>query len=150
MTRDEAKAELERIATEAPYERDRIQAIRLLREIWAEEDVDPQTRMRNCSPRWLSGSERTSAGGVRGAGSSTVAPGARPRGGRGAGLRRPGVLGLWDGPDYGPGWERLVEIAEEADAGYYVALDLYAEVSNPGSVSRYGGAEELRRRVAGC
>ena len=45
MTRDEAKAELERIATEAPYERDRIQAIRLLREMWAEDDVDPQTRM---------------------------------------------------------------------------------------------------------
>ena len=57
------------------------------------------------------------------------------------------VLSLWDGPHYGPGWERLVEIAEEADAGYYVALDLYAEVSNPGSVSQYGGAEELRRRV---
>lgn len=49
------------------------------------------------------------------------------------------VLSLWDGPHYGPGWERLVEIAEEADAGYYVALDLYAEVSNPGSVSEYGG-----------
>ena len=45
MTRDEAKAELERIATEAPYERDRIQAIRLLREMWPEEDVDPQTRV---------------------------------------------------------------------------------------------------------
>ncbi len=44
MTRDGAKKELERIATEAPYERDRIQAIRLLREIWAEEEVDPQTR----------------------------------------------------------------------------------------------------------
>ena len=45
MTRDEAKKELERIATEAPYERDRIQAIRLLREIWAEEEVDPQTQV---------------------------------------------------------------------------------------------------------
>ena len=45
MTRDEAKAELERIATEAPYERDRIQAIRLLREMWAEDDVDPQARV---------------------------------------------------------------------------------------------------------
>ena len=45
MNRDEAKAELERIATEAPYERDRIQAIRLLREMWAEDDVDPQARV---------------------------------------------------------------------------------------------------------
>ena len=45
MTRDEAKAELERIATEAPYERDRIQAIRLLREMWAEDDIDPQARV---------------------------------------------------------------------------------------------------------
>jgi hypothetical protein len=45
MTRDEAKAELERIATEAPYERDRIQPIRLFREMWAEEEVDPQTRV---------------------------------------------------------------------------------------------------------
>jgi hypothetical protein len=33
MTRNEARAELERIAPEAPYERDRIQAIRLLREM---------------------------------------------------------------------------------------------------------------------
>ena len=45
MTRDEARAELERIATEAPYQRDRVQAIRLLREMWAEEEVDPQTRV---------------------------------------------------------------------------------------------------------
>lgn len=45
MTRDEAKRELERIALEAPYERDRIQAIRLLRQMWAQEDVDPKTRM---------------------------------------------------------------------------------------------------------
>jgi hypothetical protein len=50
MTRDEAKAELERIATEAPHERDRIQAIRLFREMWAEEEVDPQTRWLICSP----------------------------------------------------------------------------------------------------
>ena len=45
MTRDGAKAELERIAAEAPCERDRIQAIRLLREMWTEEEVDPQTRV---------------------------------------------------------------------------------------------------------
>ena len=45
MTRHEAKAELERIATEAPYERDRIAAIRELRSMWAEDDVDPQTRV---------------------------------------------------------------------------------------------------------
>ena len=45
MTRDEAKAELERIATSAPYERDRIQAIRVLREMWAEEEADPQARV---------------------------------------------------------------------------------------------------------
>jgi hypothetical protein len=45
MTRDEAKAELERIALEAPYERDRIHAIRLLREMWAEEEGDPQARV---------------------------------------------------------------------------------------------------------
>jgi hypothetical protein len=43
MARAEAMAELERIATEAPYERDRIQAIRLLREMWAE-DEDPRER----------------------------------------------------------------------------------------------------------
>jgi hypothetical protein len=42
MTRDDAKTELERIALEAPYERDRIQAIRLLREIWAEDDTRRQ------------------------------------------------------------------------------------------------------------
>ena len=42
MTRDEAKAELERIALNAPYERDRIQAIKLLREIWADEDAEKQ------------------------------------------------------------------------------------------------------------
>ncbi len=45
MTRDEAKAELERIALEAPYERDRIQAIRLLREMWQEDEVAPEARM---------------------------------------------------------------------------------------------------------
>ena len=45
MSKDEAKAELERIATEAPYERDRIAAIRLLKEMWEEEAVDPQTRV---------------------------------------------------------------------------------------------------------
>ena len=45
MTKDEAKAELERIATEAPYERDRIAAIRELRSMWAEDDVDPQARV---------------------------------------------------------------------------------------------------------
>lgn len=44
MNRDEAKAELERIATEAPYERDRIAAIRELRSMWAEDD-DPQARV---------------------------------------------------------------------------------------------------------
>jgi hypothetical protein len=43
MARAEAMAELERIATEAPHERDRIQAIRLLREMWAE-DEDPRER----------------------------------------------------------------------------------------------------------
>ena len=45
MTRDEAKAELERIALEASYERDRIQAIRLLREMWQEDEVAPEARM---------------------------------------------------------------------------------------------------------
>ena len=45
MTRDEAKAELERIATETPYEMDRIQAIRLLREMWQEDEVAPEARM---------------------------------------------------------------------------------------------------------
>ena len=58
MTRDEAKAELERIATEAPYEGDRIQAIRLLREMWAEEDVDPQTRMAELFARVTEGREQ--------------------------------------------------------------------------------------------
>ena len=58
MTRDEAKAELERIALEAPYERDRIQAIRLLREMWAEEDVDPQTRMAELFARVTEGREQ--------------------------------------------------------------------------------------------
>ena len=42
MTRDDAKAELERIALEAPYGRDRIRAIRLLREMWAEDDTEKQ------------------------------------------------------------------------------------------------------------
>lgn len=58
MTRDEAKAELERIALEAPYERDRIQAIRLLREMWAEEDVDPKTRMAELFARVTEGREQ--------------------------------------------------------------------------------------------
>ncbi len=55
MPRDEAKAELERIATEAPYERDRIQAIRLLRQMWAEEEVDPQARVAELFARMAEG-----------------------------------------------------------------------------------------------
>jgi hypothetical protein len=42
MTREDAKAELERIALGARYERDRIQAIKLLREMWADEDAEKQ------------------------------------------------------------------------------------------------------------
>ena len=60
-------------------------------------------------------------------------------------------LGLWgDTGDrgFGPGFDRLVEIAEDAGAGFYVALDVWCEVSNPGSVSRYLAAKELGQRVA--
>ena len=41
-------------------------------------------------------------------------------------------MALWDGPDYGPGYERLVELAEQAGAGRFVALDLYVEVDTRG------------------
>ena len=60
-------------------------------------------------------------------------------------------LGLWGDTDdrgFGPGFDRLVEIAEDAGAGFYVALDVWSEVSSPGSVSRYLAAKELGRRVA--
>jgi hypothetical protein len=40
--------------------------------------------------------------------------------------------------------DRLVEISEDAGAGFYVAC----EVWNPGSVSRYLAAKELGQRVA--
>lgn len=42
------------------------------------------------------------------------------------------ALALWDGPDY----KRLVEIAEEAGASGFVALDLRTEIAEPGSISR--------------
>ena len=60
-------------------------------------------------------------------------------------------LGLWDDTDargFAPGFDRLVEIAEEAGAGFYVALDVWSEVGSPGSVSRYLAAKELGHRVA--
>ncbi len=59
------------------------------------------------------------------------------------------VLALWDGVEYGPGFDRLVGLAEDAGAGVHVALDLYVEVDTPGAISRYGGATELGRRVNG-
>ncbi len=42
------------------------------------------------------------------------------------------ALALWDGPDYGPGYKRLVELAEQAGAGGFVVLDLYVEVYTRG------------------
>jgi hypothetical protein len=58
------------------------------------------------------------------------------------------ALALWETPEYREGYNRLVEIAEEAGAGALVALDLYCEVSDPGTISEYLGAKELGRRVA--
>ena len=55
-------------------------------------------------------------------------------------------MALWDGPDYGPGYERLVELAEQAGAGGFVALDLYVEVDNPGAISRLAGGTPVSRR----
>ena len=52
------------------------------------------------------------------------------------------ALVLWDGPDFGPGYDRLEEIAEEAGAGGFVALDLYVESDNPGAISGLGGRGE--------
>jgi hypothetical protein len=58
------------------------------------------------------------------------------------------ALALWG--DYcGPGYRRLVELAEEAGSSGLVALDLYVEVDTPGPISESGAAERLRRRVSG-
>lgn len=57
------------------------------------------------------------------------------------------ALALWDGPDYGPGYDRLVELAEQSGAGAFVALDFYVEVDNPGAISRLAGGMPVSRRV---
>jgi hypothetical protein len=48
------------------------------------------------------------------------------------------VASLFDEPDYGPAYKRLSEIAVEAGAGGFVALDLYVEIVNPGALGCRG------------
>jgi hypothetical protein len=61
-----------------------------------------------------------------------------------AALRESGdelVAALFDEQAYGPGFDRLGEIAERARAGGFVALDLYVEIVNPGALAEARGID---------